>query len=152
MSVALHNLKSLVKKRKRVGRGGARGGTSGRGHKGQKARTSGTVRIGYEGGQMPLYRRLPKRGFTNDPFKLEIKIINLQQLNDAFEDGVQVDKAALADKGLVSIKKGVRGTLLKVLGKGTLTKKLTVIADAFSESAKKAIEDRGGEARLTKEG
>ncbi len=150
MATALHNLKSLVKKRKRIGRGGSRGGTSGKGHKGQKARTSGTVRIAFEGGQMPIYRRLPKRGFNNESFKVEVKVVNLAQL-DAFDNGTQVDRDALIKKGLISIKKGSNGVLIKVLGKGALTKKITVIADAFSESAKKAIEDRGGEARLTKE-
>ncbi len=83
----LNNLVSSGKKRKRVGRGGSRGGTSGKGHKGQKARSGGTVRAGFEGGQMPLYRRLPKRGFTNARFKPELIIVNLDRLDKAFNDG-----------------------------------------------------------------
>jgi large subunit ribosomal protein L15 len=149
--VSLHNLTPLVKKRKRIGRGGSRGGTSTKGHKGQSARSGGKIRNGFEGGQMPLFRRLPKRGFINSPFAQETKIVNLEQLN-AFEDGAIVDMQALLEKGIVKVKKGVvKGFLLKVLGNGALKKKLTITADAFSESAKKAIESLGGEARLTKE-
>lgn len=149
--VSLHNLTPLVKKRKRIGRGGSRGGTATKGHKGQAARSGGKIRIGFEGGQMPLFRRLPKRGFINSPFTQETKVVNLEQLN-AFENGAAVDMQALMEKGIVNIKKCVvKGFRLKVLGNGTLTKKLTITADAFSESAKKAIEGLGGEARLTKE-
>ena len=84
----LHNLTPLVKKRKRIGRGGKRGGTSGKGHKGQSARSGGQQSAnGFEGGQMPLFRRLPKRGFNNSPFAQVTKIVNLQQLNEVFEDG-----------------------------------------------------------------
>jgi len=149
----LDKVTSLVKKRKRVGRGGSRGGTSCKGHKGQNARSGGGVRPGFEGGQMPLFRRLPKRGFTNARFKQDFAIVSLQNINDAFEDGAHIDKEALLQKGLFKLKKSVKGegVLLKVLGTGELTKKVTVIADAFSEAAKKAIETLGGEARLTKE-
>ena len=148
--IALHQLTKLLKKRKRVGRGGARGGTSGKGHKGQKARSGGYVRIGYEGGQMPLYRRLPKRGFNNTQFQKDIQIINLSMLEKTFEDGAQVTKDILIEMGL--IKGAVKGeTLLKVLGTGKLTKKLEVTADAFSKVAQKEIQDRGGQARLIKE-
>lgn len=148
----LNNLKSLVKKRKRVGRGGSRGGTAGKGHKGQKARSGGYVSPKFEGGQMPLYRRLPKRGFNNKDFQQAVEIINLQQLNDSFENGARVDLQALIEKGLVRVKKGVSGlTQLKVLGKGTLAKKLVVVADSFSKSALEAINNLGGEAQIIKE-
>lgn len=152
--VELHKLTGLLKKRKRVGRGGSRGGTSGKGHKGQKARSGGFVRIGYEGGQMPLYRRLPKRGFNNAQFQSEIKIINLSDLERVFENGAAVTRESLIEKGLVKIRNSAKGTksvLVKILGNGKLTKKLDVSADAFSESAQKAILDRGGQARLIKE-
>jgi large subunit ribosomal protein L15 len=144
----LNKLASLVKKRKRVGRGGSRGGTSGKGHKGQKARSGGYVRISYEGGQMPLVRRLPKRGFSNTNFKKVFEIINLGILNDAFNDGETVSKETLVQKGIINAPKTF---LLKVLGDGTLDKKLVVHADAFSQSALKAIGDRGGQANVIKE-
>ena len=151
--VRLHELTALVKKRKRVGRGGSRGGTSGKGHKGQKARSGAKISAGFEGGQMPLFRRLPKRGFNNARFSDDMCIINLEQLNNAFEEGATVDAAALVEKGLVSKKKSQKGMsnlTVKILGNGTLSKKLIVAAGAFSKSAAKAIEDLGGEARLTK--
>jgi large subunit ribosomal protein L15 len=144
----LNDLAKLVKKRKRVGRGGERGGTSGKGHKGQKARSGGYVRRGFEGGQMPLIRRLPKRGFSNVNFKTEFEIVNLQLLNDLFAEGDTITKAVLVEKGVL---KGKSGFLLKVLGSGTLAKKLIVQADAFSASAIKAIGELGGEARVIKE-
>jgi large subunit ribosomal protein L15 len=153
----LHELPALVKKRKRIGRGGSRGGTSGRGSKGQRARSGGRKRklsAGFEGGQMPLYRRLPKRGFNNDRFgEAEMHIISLEQLNNAFEEGATVDLAALVQKGLVSKKKSQKGMsnqMIKILGNGTLSKKLIVNADAFSKSAVTAIENLGGEVRLMK--
>ncbi len=150
--VTLHKLTKLVKKRKRVGRGGSRGGTSGKGHKGQKARSGGFVRIGYEGGQMPLYRRLPKRGFNNADFQKEIKIVNLEDLERVFENGAQVTLASLKEKGLVKFcTKSKEQVLLKILGNGTLTKKLEVLADMYSESAEKAIQQCGGQARVNKE-
>lgn len=144
----LNNLTPAGKDRKRRGRGGSRGGTSGRGHKGQKARSGGSVHAGFEGGQMPLSRRLPKRGFTNARFKVETKIINLDQLETHFEEGSQVDKAILFEKGIL---KGREKFILKVLGNGTLSKKLSITADAFSESAVKAIENLGGQAKIAKE-
>jgi large subunit ribosomal protein L15 len=124
----------------RVGRGhgSGNGKTAGRGHKGQGARSGGGVRPGFEGGQMPLYRRLPKRGFTNRNTK-EIVAINVDRLN-IFEDGDVVTITALVEKGVVSNPRdGV-----KVLGNGTLTKKLTVKVTACSEGAKEKIEALGG--------
>ncbi len=145
----LSNLTSSGKDRKRRrGRGGSRGGTSGKGHKGQKARSGPKIGARFEGGQMPLSRRLPKRGFTNARFSLETKVVNIGQLEIQFEDGAQVDKAALFEKGIV---KGSGKFVLKVLGKGVLSKKLTVIADAFSESAVRAIEALGGRVKRVEE-
>lgn len=144
----LNNLTSAGKKRKRVARGGSRGGTSGKGHKGQKARSGGKVKAGFEGGQMPLSRRLPKRGFTNARFKKDVHIINLDQLEAHFDAETQVDKAVLVQKGLL---RGHTKISLKVLAKGTLSKKLTVVADSFSKSAAKIIEDLGGKAEITRE-
>lgn len=144
----LNKLTPLCKKRKRVGRGGSRGGTSGKGHKGQKARSGCSISPTFEGGQMPLIRRLPKRGFNNKRFQTEIKIISLQRLNDAFKEGDTVDKQVLLEKGII---KGKGKFALKVLGTGKLSKKLTVIADLFSQSAEKAITDLGGKAQLAKE-
>ena len=144
----LNNLTPAGKDRKRRGRGGSRGGTSGRGHKGQKARSGGNISARFEGGQMPLSRRLPKRGFTNARFKSVVRIINLSQLDALFEDGAQVDRAVLFDKGFL---KGRARFILKVLGKGELSKKLVVIADGFSKAAAKAIEDLGGQAKVAKE-
>jgi large subunit ribosomal protein L15 len=149
----LNNLTPLVKKRKRVGRGGSRGGTSGKGHKGQKARSGGYVRAGFEGGQMPLFRRSPKSGFTNANFKKEVEVINLEQINAFFEDGAHVDREALVQKGLLKTKNSAQGAarMLKILGKGDLAKKVTITADAFSASAVSAIEKLGGKVQLTKE-
>ena len=129
---------------KRKGRGSATGNgkTAGRGHKGQKARSGGGIRAGFEGGQMPLARRIPKRGFNNI-FAKPLTAINVAALN-AFEDGDVVDTAALIAKGIVTnCKYGV-----KVLGNGDLKKKLTVKAAAFSESAKAKIEAAGGKAEV----
>ncbi|ACJ32508.1 50S ribosomal protein L15 [Anoxybacillus sp. LAT_35] len=128
------------KERNRVGRGigSGNGKTSGKGHKGQNARSGGGVRIGFEGGQTPLFRRLPKRGFTNIHRK-EYAIVNLEALN-RFEDGTEVTPELLLETGVVSkLKAGI-----KVLGDGELTKKLTVKAHKFSASAKEAIEAAGG--------
>lgn len=128
-----------TKSRKRVGRGpgSGLGKTSGRGHKGKGARSGGNVRPGYEGGQMPLQRRLPKRGF-HSLNRTSYAIVNLRGL-EQFADGTTVDPAALVEHGLVR-----RGHLVKVLGAGELTKKLTVKAHKFSESAKTRIESAGG--------
>ncbi len=152
----LDNLTPAGKKKKRRGRGGSRGGTSGRGHKGQKARSGGKVRPGFEGGQMPLYRRLPKRGFTNARFKKNFTTINLKRLDDVFNDGDEVTIEMLIERGLIKIKKSEqrkikKRVMLKVLGDGSLNKKLTVIAHAFSKSATKAINQVGGTAQLIEE-
>ena len=134
----LHELKPAEgsrKERNRVGRGSSSGNgkTSGRGHKGQKARSGGGVRLGFEGGQTPLFRRLPKRGFTNINRK-EYAVINLEILN-RFEDGTEVTPALLVETGIVKDEK---------LGNGSVEKKLTVKANKFSEAAQKAIEAAGG--------
>lgn len=152
--IGLQELVKLTKKRKRVGRGGKLGGTSGKGHKGQKARSGGYVRIGYEGGQMPLYRRLPKRGFNNTEFSQVVKIVNIEDLERVFDNGAEVTRELLIEKGLIKIGNSVKKSgqvLVKVLGAGKLTKKLNVLADAYSESAAKAIQDNGGQARINKE-
>ena len=131
-----------VGKRKGRGVGTGNGKTGGRGHKGQKARSGGKVRIGVEGGQMPLSRRVPKRGFNNI-FAKPLTAVNVACLN-VFEDGAVVDAAALIEKGILSeCKYG-----LKVLSNGNLTKKITVKAAAFSESAKAKIEQAGGKAEV----
>ena len=128
--------------RKGRGAGSGNGKTGGRGHKGQKARSGGKVRAGFEGGQMPLARRIPKRGFNNI-FAKPLTAINLAALN-RFEDGAVVDAAALLEAGVIS----TCPYGLKVLANGTLTKKLTVKAAAFSESAKEKIEQAGGKAEV----
>ena len=131
-----------VDKRKGRGHGTGNGKTAGRGHKGQKARSGGGVRIGFEGGQMPLARRIPKRGFNNI-FAKPLETVNVDALNK-FEDGAVVDAQALLDARVISkCKYGV-----KFLGNGELTKKLTVKAAAFSESAKEKIEAAGGKAEV----
>ncbi|MBQ8427381.1 MAG: 50S ribosomal protein L15 [Clostridia bacterium] len=128
--------------KKRLGRGigSGLGKTSGKGHKGQWARSGGGVRPGFEGGQMPLIRRVPKRGFNNH-FKKVYSIVNLSVLEN-LEANAVVDMQVLAEKGLIKVIKDSIG--LKVLGNGTLTKALTVKASAFSASAKEAIEKAGG--------
>jgi large subunit ribosomal protein L15 len=145
--ITLSNLVSVHKKRKKIGRGGSRGGTSGKGHKGQKARTSGTVRALFEGGQTSLNRRLPKRGFTNGRFKKEVEVVNLNRLDECFEHGFEVTHVELINKGIISGKKGI---FIKILGDGTLSKKLTVHADACSQTALDAIRKLGGEVVLTR--
>ena len=131
-----------VGKRKGRGVGTGNGKTGGRGHKGQKARSGGKVRAGFEGGQMPLVRRIPKRGFIN-VFAKPLTAINLAALN-VFEDGAVVNAAALIEKGIISdCPYG-----LKVLSNGNLTKKVTVQAAAFSETAKAKIEQAGGKAEV----
>ena len=129
---------------KRKGRGHATGNgkTAGRGHKGQKARSGGGTRIGFEGGQMPLARRIPKRGFNNI-FAKPLEIVNLSAL-DKFEDGAVIDAEALLGAGIISkCKYGV-----KILGNGEITKKFDVKAAAFSETAKQKIEAAGGKAEV----
>ena len=133
-----------VREVKRIGRGhgSGQGKTAGKGHKGQKARAGRGMRAGFEGGQMPLQRRIPKRGFNNI-FATNYAIINIAALNK-FEDGAVVDTQALKDMGLV--KDAMDG--VKVLGNGELTKKLTVKVAAYSESAKAKIEAAGGKAEV----
>ncbi|MBQ6419480.1 MAG: 50S ribosomal protein L15 [Clostridia bacterium] len=128
---------------KRIGRGPAsgQGKTAGKGHKGQKARAGRGMRPGFEGGQMPLQRRLPKRGFNNI-FAKEIAIVNVSALEERFEAGAVIDAAALIESGLV--KKELDG--IKILGNGELTKAFTVKANAFSKEAKTKIEAAGGTA------
>lgn len=130
--------------RKGRGAGSGNGKTAGRGHKGQNARTGGGVRPGFEGGQIPLYRRLPKRGFTNSLFKKDYAIINLETLDKLFNDGDAVSMETLLEMGV--IRKELNG--LKVLGRGEITKKLTVKAAIFSASAKEKIEAAGGKAEV----
>lgn len=143
----LHEMKPAEgarKVRKRVGRGigSGWGKTSGKGHKGQNARSGGGVRLGFEGGQIPLFQRLPKRGFTNINRK-EYAIVNLDTLN-RFEEGTEVTPELLIETGIVSnAKSGI-----KILGNGTLDKKITVKAHKFSASAKDAIEKAGGQTEV----
>ncbi|MGM7724602.1 50S ribosomal protein L15 [Metabacillus sp. Hm71] len=143
----LHELKPAEgsrKTRNRVGRGigSGNGKTAGKGHKGQNARSGGGVRPGFEGGQTPLFQRLPKRGFTNINRK-DYAVVNLDKLN-RFEEGTEVTPELLLETGVVSnVKSGV-----KILGDGQLEKKLTVKANKFSASAKEAIESAGGTAEV----
>ena len=143
----LGELKPNVKKetRKRVGRGtgSGLGKTSGKGHKGQNARSGGGGRPGFEGGQLPLFRRLPKRGFKNALFKVRYAVINLSDL-DKFEEGAVVTPELLHEMGL--IKKQLNG--VKVLGNGKLTKKLTVKANKFSDAALREIDALGGKTEV----
>ena len=136
LSPAEGSVKSAYRKGR--GAGSGNGKTAGKGHKGQNARSGGGVRPGFEGGQLPLYRKLPKRGFYNR-FAKEYSVVNVEALNK-FEDGAVVDLATLAQAGVVSQPKSA----LKILGKGELAKKLTVKAAVFSASAKEKIEAAGG--------
>ncbi len=150
----LEKLKPLVKKRKDIGRGGKRGQTSGKGHKGQKARSGGSPRLGFEGGQMPLHRRLPKRGFSNANFKKIMEIIDLSSLDSLFNNGDAITRDLLIEKGALKVKKSQQtfrsSFKLKILANGQLTKQLTVYADAFSKNALKAIQEAGGTAHVVK--
>ena len=141
----IHPAEGATKTRKRVGRGpgSGLGKTSGRGENGQKSRSGYSRKAGFEGGQLPLYRRLPKRGFTNARFKVEYATINLSDLNK-FEDGAVVTPELLKEMGL--LKNQLDG--VKFLGNGTLDKKLTVKAHRFSESAREAIEKIGGKVEV----
>jgi large subunit ribosomal protein L15 len=145
----LSNRVEIVEKRKRIGRGGSRGGTSGKGNKGQKSRSGAGRKIsaGFEGGQMPLHRRLPKRGFKNTRFATVVEIINLEQLEKFFVEGDQVNRVSLIEKGLLTRHSGP----VKLLGKGELSKKLIVTVDACSESALEVVKGRGGEVHFIKE-
>ena len=129
--------------RKGRGHGSGNGKTAGKGHKGQNARSGGGVRPGFEGGQLPLYRKLPKRGFKNH-FAKTYAIVNVSTLDAAFENGAEVTSAVLLEKGI--IRRELDG--LKILGNGELTKKLTVKAAIFSASAKEKIEAAGGKAEV----
>lgn len=133
-------------KKKRLGRGpgSGLGKTAGKGHKGAKSRSGASQRADFEGGQTPLYRRSPKFGFTNAPFKKIHSYVNIETLENRFDDGDEITVEVLLEKGI--IKKVNDG--LKVLGKGELTKNLTVKANAFSESAKQKIEATGGKAEV----
>ena len=144
----LHELEKNIgathrKKRLGCGRGSGLGKTSGKGQKGQKARSGVSISPVFEGGQLPLYRRLPKRGFSNYPFKKEYAVINLSDLN-VFEDGTVVTPALLKERGIV--KKQLSG--IKVLGEGQLEKKLTVQAHKFSKSAIDKINESGSKAEV----
>lgn len=144
----LHELtpaEGSTKVAKRIGRGhgSGNGKTAGKGHKGQKARSGGSIRPGFEGGQMPLQRRVPKRGFNNI-FAAKAAIVNLGDIDARFEAGAVVDAQALMDCGLVKdCKNGV-----KVLGNGEMTKSLTIQAKSFSKSAQNKIEGAGGKAEV----
>ncbi len=140
----LHNLKprpGAKHRTKRLGQGesSGHGKTAGRGGKGQTARSGSSIRIGFEGGQMPLYRRIPKRGFNNTRFGTRYLSVNVGDLN-RFEDGASVDEVALKTVGLAN----GRSAGIKILGNGDLTRKLKVLAHAFSASAKAKIEAKGG--------
>lgn len=144
----LHTMKPqegarTVRKRVGNGTGSGLGKTCGKGHKGQNARSGGGVRPGFEGGQLPLYRRLPKRGFTNANFKTEYAVINLSDLNN-FEDGAVVTPELLKEMGI--LKNQLDG--VKVLGNGMLEKKINVKAHKFSKVAKEQIEKLGGKAEV----
>ena len=148
MIMKLHELEKNIgatHAKKRVGRGSGSGlgKTSGRGQKGQKARSGGSINPVFEGGQLPLYRRLPKRGFTNDKFRTRYAVINLDELN-RFEEGTVVTPALLKETGI--IKKQLAG--IKVLGTGKLEKKLTIQANKFSASALEKIQESGSKAEV----
>ena len=142
---SMYPAEGATKNRKRIGRGtsSGTGKTAGKGHKGQNARSGGGVRPGFEGGQLPLFRRLPKRGFSNAKFKTEYATINLSDLNK-FEDNAVITPELLKEMGLV--KNQMDG--IKVLGNGTLERKLTVKAHKFSSVAKEQIEKLGGKAEV----
>jgi len=142
----LHNLKNVpgaVHRRKRVGcgEGGGHGKTSGRGGKGQTARSGGGIRPGFEGGQMPLFRKLPQRGFNNKNFRTEYAVVNLADLSK-LEGVSEIDRMVLVEKGLVR----ANSVRVKILGDGEIGTALKVTADKFSASAKSKIEAAGGQA------
>lgn len=137
-----------VKKKRIIGRGNGstRGGTSGRGSNGQNARSGGGVRLGFEGGQMPLYRRVARKGFSNYPFKIEYKTVNLRELENKYKDGETVNVETLKERGFL---KG-KNKRVKILGEGDITRKLTVDVEKISASAQAKIEAAGG--NVVKEG
>ncbi len=134
-------------KPKRVGRGSSSGlgTTAGKGNKGQQSRSGGKTYVGFEGGQMPLYRRIAHKGFSNYPFKKEFVCINVEQLETSFNDGDTVNKESLIAKGFISAK---TASLVKILGNGDIKKKLNVVVDKVSESAKAKIEKAGGSVKV----
>jgi len=138
----IHMPEGATKQRKRLGRGGGSGTgkTSGKGHKGQNARSGGGVRPGFEGGQMPLYRRIARRGFSNYPFKKEYFTINLDVLTGKFEAGATVDLQVLREKGLI----GKNTVDVKVLGRGEIDKAVTIRGLSVSAGARTKIEAAGG--------
>ena len=139
-------------KRKRIvgrGQGSGRGTTSGKGNKGQKARSGGKTYIGFEGGQMPLYRRLAQRGFSNHPFKKEWQGVNLGEIEARYESSETVDADSLYGKGLIKKNSGPKALPVKILAMGELTKKLSFKVGAVSASAKEKIEKAGGDLALT---
>lgn len=131
-------------KRLGCGESSGHGKTSGKGNKGQKARSGGGPRPGFEGGQMPLHRRLPKRGFNNYDFQDKVAVVNVAQLDKAFNNGDTVDEAALRNVGIIN----GRYDAVKILGNGELAKKLTVAVNAVSASAREKIEKAGGTVQL----
>ena len=137
------------KKKRIVGRGSSsgRGTTAGKGNKGQQSRSGGKVYVGFEGGQMPLYRRIAHRGCSNYPFKKEYEVVNVAFLEEKFSAGDTVNKESLAAKGLI----GKSNSLVKILGTGELTKSLTVDVDKVSKSAKDKIEKAGGTVKSAEE-
>jgi len=145
----LHAPKGANKKKRIVGRGSSsgRGTTAGKGNKGQQSRSGGKVYVGFEGGQMPLYRRIARRGFSNYWFKKEYAVVNLAELDAKYSEGETVNKESLVLKGIV----GKSEKLIKVLGNGNISKKLDVSVDKISSSAKEKIEKAGGKVTITEE-
>ena len=143
----LNSLTGLVKKRKTIGRGGSRGGTSGRGHQGQGSRSGGSIGLVFEGGQSPLVRRMPKRGFNNSLFRKEYEIINLKTIGESFDNGATVTKEMLAEKGIINKVTNP----VKLLASEDFSKKLSVHVDACSKSAAELITKHGGEVHIIRE-
>jgi large subunit ribosomal protein L15 len=140
----LKNVKGAIHRKKRVGcgEGGGHGKTSGRGGKGQTARSGGSIRPGFEGGQVPLYRKLPRRGFNQAQFRTEAAVVNLDDLKAIADDITEINAQVFADNGLLRKDE----TYVKVLGNGEITRSLKITASKFSASAKEKIEKAGGEA------
>jgi len=142
----LSEIVPVVRRSKRIGRGGGRGGTSGRGSKGQRARSGGGVRKTFEGGQTPIVRRLPKRGFSNVQFECTYEVVNIGALERVFDQGSEITRESLIAKGMI---RGARGKLVKILGGGALQKQFVVHADACSGAAMQAIERQNGKVHVT---
>ncbi len=142
--------KGAHKKKRPIGRGvgSGHGRTSGRGHDGQNSRSGGGVRLGFEGGQMPLFRRIANRGFSNYPFKKQYSVVNLKTVENRFNDGDTVNVETLRQKGLLKNKNAI----VKILGDGEITKKLTFAVHKVSASAQKKIEAAGGKIEGIEEG